>query len=194
MRPFALGAIRASSFWPGCKLRKVRHADGFHMHEHVLAARFVGPLDETIAANAVEPFDLHRLERAGGIRKRLAVRAFAHWHGRARLLRQGCGRIDRDDLLGLEPTLKPYGHTFDDRPFGHASATVLAQHAEVQQHVAFDLLADEEAEAARRIEPFYAAGDRLHLGRTRAVVRLHCGAIASFSKLRSSTRHHNGPH
>ena len=37
---------------------------------------------------------------------------------------------------------------------------MLAKHAEMEQHVALDLVADEEAEAARRVEPFHPAGDR----------------------------------
>ncbi len=37
---------------------------------------------------------------------------------------------------------------------------MLAKHAEVHQHVAFELVADEEAEAARGVEPFHPAGDR----------------------------------
>ena len=42
---------------------------------------------------------------------------------------------------------------------------MLAQHAEMEQDVAVELVADEEAEAARRVEPFHPAGDRRQLGR-----------------------------
>ena len=34
---------------------------------------------------------------------------------------------------------------------------MLAKHAEVQQHVALESVADEEAEATRRVEPFHPA-------------------------------------
>ena len=64
----------------------MRDAHRLHVNEHVLAAQLVRPLDETIAAYAVEPFDLHRLELASRIGKRLAVGAFGGRHGRARLL------------------------------------------------------------------------------------------------------------
>ena len=78
VRPLPLGAIRASSCWPGCSSGRCEIRTVSMCTNTSSPPNFVGPLDETIAANAVEPFDLHRLERAGRFRKRLAVRAFAH--------------------------------------------------------------------------------------------------------------------
>ena len=50
---------------------------------------------------------------------------------------------------------------------------MLAKDAEVQQHVALEPVADEEAEAARGVEPFHTAGDRQHLGRAEGFVDVH---------------------
>jgi hypothetical protein len=124
------------------KLAQMCASHRLHVHEDVLAARFVRPLDEAIAANAVEPFDLHRLELAGRIGKRPAVRAFRGGNGRARLLGQGRAEVDGQDALRLQPALEPHRHAFDDRAFGHTPSAMLAQDAEVQQHVTVKLVAD----------------------------------------------------
>ena len=151
------------------KLAEMRVAHRLHVDEHVLAAQLVGPLDEAIAANAVEPFDLHRLELAGRVGKRLAIGPFGRRHGRARLLRQGRARgRSTGSVLACSPRSSRTGTHSIDRAFGDASAAMLAKHAEMEQHVAVDLVADQEAEAARRVEPFHAAGDRRQLGLRRS--------------------------
>src|SRR6476659_5259588 len=155
----ALSARRDPRFehLPGLELPKMRAPHRLHMHEYVLAAHILRALHEAIAANAIEPFDLHRLELAGRFRKRLAVGPFGGGNGRARLLRQGRTQVDGQDSLGLQAPLKTHRHTFDDRALGHASAAMLTKYAEVEEDVTFHLLADEEPESARRIEPFHAA-------------------------------------
>ena len=50
---------------------------------------------------------------------------------------------------------------------------MLAKHAEVQQHVTVDLVADDEAEPARRVEPFHPACDRPQLGSGGVVFGFH---------------------
>ena len=78
-------------------------------------------------------------------------------------------------FLACSPRSRRTGTHSIDRAFGNAPAAMLAKHAEVEQHVALELVADEEAEAARRVEPFHAAGDRRHLGRRKGFVRVHFG-------------------
>src|SRR5206468_8645391 len=123
----------------------------------------VRPFDETIAANAVEPFDLHRLELTGRLCQRASIGAFAGGNGGSRRLRQCRTQVDRQYAPGLQPALEPHWNAFDGRAFGHASAPVVAKHAEVQENVAFDVVADQEAEPAGRVEPLHATGDRRHL-------------------------------
>ena len=60
---------------------------------------------------------------------------------------------------------------------------MVAKHAEMQQDVTVQLIADEKAEPSRRVEPFHAPGDRLHLGLSRVVLGLHFGPIPSFGQL-----------
>ena len=62
-------------------------------------------------------------------------------------------------LARLQPALLLRHQAFDDRAFGQAAAVMLAQHGEMDQDVAVDVVADEEAEAAGRVEPFDGAGD-----------------------------------
>jgi len=51
---------------------------------------------------------------------------------------------------------------------------MLAKDAEVQQHVAFEPVAHEEAEAASGVEPLHTAGDRRQLrGRGRIIISRH---------------------
>ena len=50
---------------------------------------------------------------------------------------------------------------------------MLAKHAEVQQHVAVDLVADDKPKAARRVEPFHPARNRPQLGSGRVVFGFH---------------------
>src|SRR5215213_18568 len=61
------------------KLAQARVANRLHMDEDVLLAIPLGAaaIDETIALDAIEPLDLHRLEFAGRVGKRLAVGSFA---------------------------------------------------------------------------------------------------------------------
>ena len=191
VRPLPLGAIRASRM-SRLKLRKMRHAHRFHVHEHVLAAQFVGPLDEAIAANAVEPFDLHRLERSRRIRKRLAVRAFAGGHGRSRLLRQGRRDVDRQHLLGLKPALQPDG-----------THSIVAPSGTLRRPCSRSTLkcsntSPSRSSLIRKPKPRVASNHftrpvmALHLGRTRALVRLHRRANAPFGKFQCRT-HHGAP-
>src|SRR6185369_8274456 len=48
---------------------------------------------------------------------------------------------------------------FDQRAFGQAAPVMLLEHAEMDENVAVGLVADDEAEAARGVEPFDGAGD-----------------------------------
>ena len=148
-------------------------AHRFHVHEHVLAARRIGTVDEAIALYSVEPFDLHRLELSGRVGKRLAVGPFARWNGRTRRGLQAGAEVDRQDFLGLKPALEPHRDAFDRRALGQAPPSVLAKHAEVQQHVAVDLVADDKAEATRRVEPFHPARDRPQFGSGGVVFGFH---------------------
>ena len=66
-------------------------------------------------------------------------------------------QVDRDDLARLQAALEPDRHAFDQRAFGQAAPAMLAKHAEMQQDVAVELVADDEAEAARGVEPFHPA-------------------------------------
>ena len=143
-----------------------------HMDKDVLASELVGALDEAIAPNAVEPFDLHRLELAGRISKRLAIGPLARRNGRTRRGLQAGAQIDRQHFLRLKAALQPHRNALDRRALGEASAAVLAKHAEVQQHVAIDIVADQETEPARRIEPFHTARDRRQL-RLRGIIAGH---------------------
>ena len=58
---------------------------------------------------------------------------------------------------------------------------MLAKHAEMEQHVAVDVVADQEAEAARRVEPFHPAGNRRQLG------RIHLQAMLPWATLAGDT-------
>ena len=46
---------------------------------------------------------------------------------------------------------------------------MLPEHAEMNQYVALEGVADDKSEASRRIEPFYPPDDGVHLGR--AIIR-----------------------
>jgi hypothetical protein len=59
---------------------------------------------------------------------------------------------------------------------------MFAQHAEVQEHVTVYFIADKETESTRRVEPFHSPANGLHLGRTRAFVRLHYVVTAPFDE------------
>ena len=99
---------------------------------------------------------------------------------RTRLWRQGCGRVDGQDAFRLQPALEPDRHAFDQRAFRHTAPAMLAQDAEVDQHVAFHGIAHDEAKAPRRVEPFHPAGDRLQLGTVIVIFRPHRGPAAPF--------------
>ena len=47
---------------------------------------------------------------------------------------------------------------------------MLAEYAEMKQHVTFELVANEEPEAAGRIEPFHSSGHRRQVGLGRIVI------------------------
>ena len=76
---------------------------------------------------------------------------------------------DLERLRGLEVYV-------DDRAFRDASPSMLTQHAEMEQDVALHIVADEETESPRCIEPFHSPGDWRHFGLRRVVIRLHRGS------------------
>ena len=53
----------------------------------------------------------------------------------------------------------------------------------MQQDVALELFADDEAEPAGRVEPFHPAGDGFQFRLSRIVVGLHFGPISSLGQL-----------
>src|SRR6185503_7245666 len=187
----ALAARRNSRLQPLSRLElgQLCAPNRLHVNEHVLAAQLFRPLDETIAANAVEPFDLHRLELAGRFGQRLAVSPLRRRNGRPRGLGQGRAQVDREDALRLEPALEPNGDAFDQRAFGYASPPVLAKHAEMKQHVAVDLVADEETEPARRVEPFHPPRDRRKLRLGGIILGYHGGPYPSLGQTHGRTYH-----
>ena len=87
------------------------------------------------------------------------------------MLGQGRAEVDREDALGLKAAIQPDRDAFDERALRNAPAAVLTQDAEVKKDVALDIVADEEAEAAGRIEPFYSSGDRRQFGLGRIIFR-----------------------
>ena len=174
---------------PRLKLPEPRLPHRLHMDEHVLGFAVAGPIHETIATHAIEPFDLHRLELSGRIGERLAVGAVHACVGRARLLRQGRREVDRKNFLRLQPALQLNRNAFDDCAFGNAPAAMLAKHAEVEKHVPLHILADDKAEAASRVEPFHPAGDRWQLSWRGFLDRIQFGPSLPFRQLHRPACH-----
>ena len=128
------------------------------MDEDVLAVRLVAD-EEAVTLQPVEPLDPHRLELAGLVEQGrridpLGRRAAAGEIGHHRLR-----KVDREHLAGLQAALLLRDQAFDDRAFRKAAPVVLLQHREMDEDVARGLIADQEAEPARGIEPLYRAGE-----------------------------------
>ena len=62
------------------------------------------------------------------------------------------------DLAGLQAALLLGDQAFDHRAFGQAAPVMLLEDAEMDQDVALGVVADDETEAAGRIEPLDGAG------------------------------------
>ena len=99
-------AIRASSCWPGCRSPICAWRTVSICTNTSSPSDSSDPVDEAIALDAIEPFDLHRLELAGRVGKRLAVGPLGRRNGRARLLRArpSTGR-SRGSCLRLQAAL-----------------------------------------------------------------------------------------
>jgi len=61
--------------------------------------------------------------------------------------------------LRLQAPLLLDDQALDQRAFRQAAPVMLLQDAEVDQDIAVRLVADDEAEAAGRVEPFHRAGE-----------------------------------
>ena len=100
--------------------------------------------------------------------------------------RQGRPKVDRDDPLRLQPALQPHRDAFDDRAFGHAPPAVLAKHAEVKQHVAFDVSLTRKPKPRVASNHFTRPVTARQLGAERAVFGLHYRLVASLGQLYAS--------
>jgi len=147
----------------GLKVPDVRVPNGLHVDEHVVRVGIPNAIDEAVALYAIEPFYLYRLELTGRFRQSLTVNVLARRADGARLRDDGRSDIDRDHPFRLQPAIEPHRDALDERPFGKASSTMLSKDAEMNQDVAVDRVADDEAEAPRRVEPFHSADNGLHL-------------------------------
>ena len=92
-------------------------------------------------------------------------------------------------ILRLQPALLAYRHALDDCAFGNAPAAMLAEHAEVEQHVAVEVIAHKETEAAGGVEPFHPSDDRRQFRCGKGVVRVHFGLGLPFGSSRCNAYH-----
>ena len=155
----------------GVEICNPRRANGFHVNKDV-CRQIVQPVDEAVALYAIEPFNLHRLKLAGRILKRLTVGTLS-WIGyRTHGARQCLAKVDRKNLYGLQTALLFLHQSFHDRAFRQAAPVMLAKDREMDQDITFAVGADEEAETARRVEPFYPSSDRYRVRRDRLLLGL----------------------
>ena len=89
----------------------------------------VDPIDETIALDAIEPFDLHRLERPCAVQRRGPVAIALPTGDGEREPRQGLRQIDRRITRRLESAMLPHGDAVMAAPSGSASPAMVAKHA-----------------------------------------------------------------
>ena len=84
-------------------------------------------------------------------------------------------------LRAWKPAILLLGDAFDRGAFGQAAPAMVLEHAEMNQYVAFAVVADEEAEAARRVEPFDPARHRLTFsaGSRRPIRTSRCDLLLS---------------
>ena len=75
-------------------------------------------------------------------------------------------------LRAWRPALLLGDQAFDHRAFGQAAPVMLLEHAEMDEDVALGVVADDEAEAARGVEPFDGAGEPDERFVVRLVARL----------------------
>ena len=135
-------------------------ANRLHMDEHVLAARLVGPLEKAIAAYAVEPFDLHRLELAGRVRQGAAIGAIGRGMDERGCAGKAADRSIERIFFAWSPRSSRTGTHSMIAPSGTLRRPCSRSTLKWMQDVAVELVADQESKAARRVEPFDAAGDR----------------------------------
>src|SRR6187399_1597414 len=101
-----------------------------------VAVRVPDPIDEPITLYAIEPFDLHRFERPGVVRKRLAIGPVDRRHGRPYGARQDVAEVDRQDFARLQATVLALGDAIDQGAFRQAAAAMIAKHGKVDEDVA----------------------------------------------------------
>jgi len=127
------------------------------MDEDVDPARLAD--DEAIALKLVEPFDAHRLERAGivlqlgridpvGIPARDKIGVGA---GRGR-------QIKADHATRLQAAIALDHLAHDACALGQSTAIMIAQHREMEKNIALTIVSNDETEAARGVEPLHASG------------------------------------
>jgi hypothetical protein len=123
------------------------------MNEDIL--RIVVRADqEAVAAQPVEPFHPHRLERSRLVEQLGRIDPVTGRRRAAIQLRHDrLTEIDRQDLARLQAARLLGDEQLDDRAFGKTAPVMLLEHAEMDQHVALGALAHREAESPRRIEP-----------------------------------------
>jgi hypothetical protein len=115
---------------------------------------------EAVAAQPVEPFDPDRLERPRLIEQSRRIDPVDMAGGvAARLGHDRPAEIDAQHLARLQAPFLLGDQAFDDRAFGQAAAVMLLEHAEMDEDVAFGLVADDEAEATGGVEPFDGAAE-----------------------------------
>src|SRR5688572_16987816 len=115
------------------------------MDEDILAI-VLGAHEKAIALEAVEPLHLYRLEFTGLLGQSGRIDPVdARRRGTRRVWNHGIAEIDRQHLARLQAPLLLGDQALDDRAFGKASPVMLLQNAEMDQYVAFGLVADQEA-------------------------------------------------
>ena len=132
----APSAIRASAAGPAGGRRSATGAPSPCGRRCPRLLRLPGAVEEAVALDAIEPFDLHRLILAGGVGKRLAIRALGgRMAGRAAIGKAVDRSID-NILRACKPRSWWAAMHSIVAPSGSAAAAMFLEHAEMDQDVA----------------------------------------------------------
>ena len=157
--PLAPAAIRARMLLLGDEIDEPGAAHRLHVDEDVGVIAVAD--EETIALEPIEPFDPHRL-RARPPSSSSGIGSTCVAARRAAVSRSGPVAVERSKLTSARacsPRSRCTARHIGARALGQAAAAERAQHREMDQDIALAIVADQEAEAAGRIEPLDRARD-----------------------------------